>query len=386
MGVPRVRTHADDEERPLVTEGSPKSIGTTVTDEMSDIEIGNTEIRSAVPRMDTKRLLIVTFSVAVWFGMGVVAICTTKLLLADVPPLLLTLQQFTLSSTLLRIVLRIKDGGARPWPWKETQTKVHSSPNMEFILAGLFNGLDFLASANAFHSAPPSFVETIKSSDPITTTAVALLFGMDSIQSRVESFSLLLLLIGVMLSTLGNQNDSSSTALEASVTLADSIASALTVIGANLCFAFRAINQKRYQRDSPNPMDDVNLLCRMQQTAAIALLPIGAFMYGVTIHSAIWETPFNVQLAYAKLALTNAVGFVSYNLAACWVLTQVSMLTYSGLNCVRRMFCILGTSIFFGIPMTLTSGLGVGACFAGFGLFTHERRRRTPVKTEVETK
>jgi hypothetical protein len=41
----------------------------------------------------------------------------------------------------------------------------------DFILAGLFNALDFLASNTAFSQSAASFVETVKASEPITTTA-----------------------------------------------------------------------------------------------------------------------------------------------------------------------------------------------------------------------
>lgn len=141
------------------------------------------------------RLVVLVAAIAAWYLVGVGAIVTTKILLTDwkVPPLLLTFQQLLAGSTVLRSVLSLRPLGAQPLPWEREEMsnqlllQHHDNSNgdseaplpmklgaiwehhSDFLLAGLFNGLDFLASNTAFSHAAASFVETIKSSDPITS-------------------------------------------------------------------------------------------------------------------------------------------------------------------------------------------------------------------------
>jgi drug/metabolite transporter (DMT)-like permease len=74
-------------------------------------------------------------------------------------------------------------------------------------LAGLFNALDFLASNTSFSHSAASFVETIKASEPITTTAIALI---DKLRFP-EAVSLGVLVSGVLCSTFGNTSDAVDT-------------------------------------------------------------------------------------------------------------------------------------------------------------------------------
>ncbi|EEC43064.1 predicted protein [Phaeodactylum tricornutum CCAP 1055/1] len=399
-------------------------------------------------------------TISAWFGLGVVAIVTTKLLLTSwkVPPLLLTFQQLTAASTLLRVVLGLQQN-LQPLPWENycratiapdapsgtgastldaTGTEEHSivelgadqnhsavedriqthiskfhSPNnspwnvenTEFFLIGLFNALDFLASNTAFSSSAASFVETIKASDPITTTAVALIWKIDQVK-RPEAISLMVLIIGVLLSTIGNATSSNTTgedplssselsvdetdddsAAEAQEALYLSIRTAITVVTANLCFAFRAMNQKLYRRHTStgDQLDDANLLCRLQQTGALSLLFPTMLLYAGFVFDALWQTPREIVLQYVGLAAVNAGAFVAYNLAACYVLSNLTVLHYSGLGCMRRMFAILSTSIFFGVPISILGAAGIVLCLAGFLSFTYTRSQRTANKAILKS-
>jgi hypothetical protein len=80
----------------------------------------------------------------------------------------------------------------------------------DLVLAGLFNALDFLASNTSFSHSAASFVETIKASEPITTTAIALFFGIDKLRFP-EAASLGVLVSEVLCSTFGNTSDAVDT-------------------------------------------------------------------------------------------------------------------------------------------------------------------------------
>ena len=352
-------------------------------------------------------------TIAVWFLIGVIAIVTTKLLATswEVPPLLLTTQQMILSSSLLRLLLCFSH--VQPWPSttatttlmephvplgdtvqagtsdslpmktsSSTSTTIQSSVyfDVDFILTGLFNSLDILASNSAFHASAASFVETVKASEPITTTIVALIWRIDQLRPA-EAGALLVLISGVLLSTFGNAQteqsaSSPTTETESSAALESSVRTAFTVMIANLCFAFRALCQKRYRANTDLlQLNDANLLFRLHQMGAVTLLLPALIAHGTLVLES-FALPTPMQFRYVSLAFANAASFAVYNGASCYVLSNVSVLHHSGLNCLRRMFVTIVTCIFFGISLSVVGIAGIILCFTGFIAFTHARTVR----------
>lgn len=197
---------------------------------------------------------------------------------------------------------RLPDRFRQQFPWL-----IHRN----FVLSGVFNALDFVASNYAFSFSSAHFVETIKASEPITTTAIALLWNVDRL-SLSEAGSLSMLVAGVLLSTWGNSTNQQSSVTDERK-LIESIQTAGLILSANVCFAFRAINQKRYrslaQEDSQ--MDDINFLCRMLHVGATFLIGPIVFLHFGMVSLAVNATPSS-QLRYMGLALVNAVSYVTY--------------------------------------------------------------------------
>lgn len=317
--------------------------------------------------------------IAGWYAFGFVAVITTKLLLTTwhVPPLLLTVQQLMISSTVLNLLLQTTRGeqGLQPWP-------VDKHIQLDFILIGLFNALDFLASNCGFEGADASFVETIKQSEPITTTIVALSWKIDTL-GNAEAASLGLLFTGVLLSTLGNTQAESGDGEIEPAALEASVRSTLTVMSANLCFAFRVLCQKRYREavtSATDQLDNTNLLYRMQTTGWMILL-LPAIWNHYNFVSGGLSAPMDHQTGYLGLSLLNSTAYVIYNLSSCYVLTQVSALQSMGINCLRRMLATMVTCLVFGVTLSTISLFGIAMCFTGFALFTvHRNRRQTGVQ------
>ena len=248
----------------------------------------------------------VFLALTAWYLFGVLSIVTTKVLLQEwgIPPLLLTFQQLLLGSTMLRMYLAITPHGIEPWPWNVKNESATTAK--DFALVGLFNALDFLASNTAFSRSDASFVETIKASDPITTSMVALFWGVDRV-GQGEAMMLFLLIAGMLLSTVGNAQTSQD------ISFQESASTAATVVTANVCFAFRAMSQKLYRRQATCPtMDDASLLCRMQQIGWCMLLLPAFFCYTTEVVDAIVEPSLETQFSYMQFALLNAFGFVTY--------------------------------------------------------------------------
>jgi drug/metabolite transporter (DMT)-like permease len=303
-----------------------------------------------------------------WYIPGVGSICTTKILLMDeyaLPPLVLTFQQLFLGSSLLRLYLGIT-GGVQPLPKENKQHQY--SIYYDFVLMGLFNALDFLASNTCFAHSAASFVETIKASEPLTTTAIALFFGIDKLYFP-EAMSMAVLIIGVFFSTLGNAESD-----EQQLSVHESVKTCVIVMTANICFALRAKSQKLFRANQEGPpMNDANLLMRLQQVGAMSLLvPLVVFELPGVLQRTL-DTPWEKHGHFWVLAIVNAACFGTYSLASCYVLSKLSVVQHTGLGCLRRMFAILFTSLVFGVPITPLGALGIVLCFCGFCSFSHFR-------------
>lgn len=360
-------------------------------------------------------------AVCLWYSLGIVSIGSSKLLLNQVPPLFLTFQQFVIGSSLVRILLRSKflsSPGLQPWPSTATTTAsttvspmrrpsyyygeadTHASPrslllskgDYQFLtLAGVYFCGGFLATNYGFSGSSAAFVETIKAAEPITSATVAVLWGIESL-TRFEMTSLFTIVTGVLLSTLGNRQSDAGT----SATLADSARACMIVMASNLCFSFRGLYQKLFRATNEGAtamVDDLNLQFRMQQLGSYLLvLPVLVFhgptllQHVLTVATTIEGIPSSTTLfRYAVLSLANGCAFASYNLASTFILSRISVVHHAALNCIRRIFAIIVTSILFEIPITWMGALGIGLSVLGFMSFTHFKVRKQKQPKQVSS-
>ena len=462
-----------------------KSTTTTASPLLPRIVIGRHNLV-----VDVQLIFIILFC---WYSVGVMSICTTKLLVTPpppqsepspshdgsdearnsrssiisgfgVPPILLTFQQLLLGSLWIRYYLLMfgGDSGAdgspiqpisfypstarqqhqqqatttppRPSPTATISPTTAVSPNRsnatvpefcyDLLLAGIFNGCDFLLSNFSFSHSAASFVETIKASEPITTTFIAIVFGIDTLHNKRETASLILLIVGVICATMGNGSDGGNNTNDdddgdddPSSSSSWSIYTCIIVMSANICFALRARSQKVLRKsDYPiHVLNDSNLLMYIQQIGALfMLLPLVILFQIPTLLSSVSlvckefitfcsilkhvlflpvgsSTTSMIYLQfqqlvvwkYVVLSLFNSACFTTYSLASCYVLSKVSVVQHTGLNCVRRICAIVLTSIAFGVPITSMESFGIVLCFTGFTCFTYYRQQtnhRVPEK------
>lgn len=256
----------------------------------------------------TRETLVTLVAATSWFLCSFSTIITAKTLLSTwkVPPMLLTLQELFFSAVVLQGILSRTDGGVRGWLWDSVQAP-RLRQHMDFVLASLFNSLDFLATNAGFNLAAASFVETVKASEPITTTMVALLWRVDRLQWR-EGLGLGVLILGVMLSTYGNASARQNQPV-AVLSMREALRTSVTVASANLAFAFRAMSQKMYRKFDPYPLDDMNLLCQMLYVGALAISVPTFFLHmGLMLDALV--APVSLQLQYMALSTLNTTSFV----------------------------------------------------------------------------
>ncbi|GKY94498.1 hypothetical protein MPSEU_000415700 [Mayamaea pseudoterrestris] len=361
------------------------------------------------------RLLL---AIVLWFSLGVVSIGSSKILLmkhdkndhfGSVPPLFLTIQQLLIGSSLLRLLLQVRflgSAGLQPWPGSRTaasyspqskqsftQALEQFTPNPSLVYASIYFTFGFLATNYGFAGSSAAFVETIKASEPITSASVAVWFGIETL-SKQEATSLLVIVLGVLLSTVGNYHASAAEPMSEQLAAADhvqstlfsSVLSSLVVMASNLCFSFRGLHQKLFRatpEGSVAMVDDLNLQFRMQQLGVV-VLAVPVLLWDMPgILRSLWTIVRHVGILrsgllyrYATLALLNGCAFTCYNLASTYILTRISVVHHAALNCIRRIFAIIVTSIYFGIPITFTGVVGIVCSFAGFMAFSHSKAKR----------
>jgi hypothetical protein len=69
--------------------------------------------------------------------------------------------------------------------------------------------------------------------------------------------------------------------------------------------------------------------------------------------------------------------YTHISLTSCYVLSKLTVLHHSSLNCLRRIVAILVTSLYFQKRMSTEAILGLLTSFLGFAAFLFYRHQRT---------
>ena len=373
-------------------------------------------------------------AIVLWYTLGVVSIASSKVLLTgdtktssattttttmmmtmiQVHPLSLTLQQLLIGVSVLRFFLYLQykndpTSGLKPWPPPKTFNSSDTNNNPTYtphsrdhhhhhhveqrlLQSAVCFTFGFLATNYAFAGSAASFVETIKAAEPITSATVASLYGIETITTE-QKWSLTTIIVGVLLSTLGgssNSNSSSSTTTTtpSSQTMMETLRACMIVMTANLCFSYRGLFQKLFrQHPTSQQYDDLNLQYRMQWYGVL-ILSVPTFLFDImpyllreVLLPKSNEIPTerhlsevmtsNVLTRYITLSLFNGIAFTCYNLASTWILSRISVVHHAALNCIRRVFAVIVTSLLFGVPITGMGATGIALAVIGFMSYTH---------------
>ena len=355
----------------------------------------------------------VPLAVLAWYLLGVVSITTTKILLTEpkasmtsswdddnvllhiggLNPQVLTVQQFSVGVVVLGISRYFRrNGGSSAAP--DASSRVAQSRQLrndrDLFLAGLYFSFGFLITNMSFRRGDAAFVETVKAAEPLTSAGTAVLFNIETLGGG-EVVSLGGIVAGVVLSTFGHASGKSMGAAAAVATPNQSInevaMTSLVVLSSNLCFSFCGLHQKVFRakpRCGKDFVDDVQLQFRMQ-TIGLCFFSIPALLfYSLSIFERVVDISNKVGLArsgllisYLGISIVNGLAFTAYNLASTYVLSRISVVHHAALNCIRRLFAIVVTSIAFGVPITLLSAIGILVSIGGFASFTHFKQEKT---------
>ncbi|KAL3794135.1 hypothetical protein HJC23_012842 [Cyclotella cryptica] len=254
-------------------------------------------------------------------------------------------------------------------------SQVQPHIDIQLLLSAIYFTLGFLFTNYGFQSGSAAFVETIKAAEPITSASAAVAWGIERLDQK-EVLSLAGIVVGVILSTIGQQGSKLPAQDPHSHS---SVLKFVVVMVANLCFSFRGLHQKLFRatpQGKASSFDDLNLQFRMQQIGILVLVVPAILANALWILRRPTLFYFGVHLRYISLAIANGVAFTSYNLASTYVLTRISVVHHAALNCIRRVFAIVVTSIVFGLSITALQVAGIATSVGGFFTFSHYKLKR----------
>jgi drug/metabolite transporter (DMT)-like permease len=185
----------------------------------------------------------------------------------------------------------------------------------DLILSAVYFAFGFAATNLSFSGASAAFVETVKAAEPITSAMTAVLWRIE-VLSREEGMSLLTIVAGVLLSTIGNSKGGDTSGGGAAshaknTTLAESLSSCAIVMLANLCFSFRGLHQKLFRatpQGNKSAIDDLNLQYRMQQIGILVML-VPVLTWDSKI---LWNQLSFPSINLIGLSLLNGFAFTGY--------------------------------------------------------------------------
>mmetsp|Transcript_26016 Transcript_26016/g.51812 ORF Transcript_26016/g.51812 Transcript_26016/m.51812 type:complete len:655 (+) Transcript_26016:27-1991(+) len=281
---------------------------------------------------------------------------------------------------------------------KNTSPHLHT----QLFLAAIYFALGFLITNYGFQSGSAAFVETVKAAEPITSATTAVAWGIERL-GREEVGSLVGIVVGVILSTLGNSGGGSgnnNVPVEKSHSGNSLVVNCVIVMLANICFSFRGLHQKLFRatpQGKPSVVDDLNLQYRMQQIGVLMLIMLimltGKFYlliakvkyaFGGIGDAGEPSQSFRELVYYLLLALVNGLAFTSYNLASTYILTRISVVHHAALNCIRRVFAIVMTSIVFGLTITFLQGVGIAISVGAFFAYSYFKMKRGRKEKKME--
>ena len=318
--------------------------------------------------------------ITVWYSFSLLAIYSAKIIL-DSCPCAASLCALQLGAAALgcQLVARIlppdKDHnkhGRGPAPLAAAEYLAVCA-----VAAAYSSG--FALTNAAIEHASPAFVETVKSSEPLSTVALAAVM-LGERERPLTLVSLLPLVLGVaMASGFG----------EGHVAAAFSAVGMALAVTSNFSFSARAVVTKQLRQAHPSceaVRSDLVLFYHVSRIGMILLLPVAAVIDARALILALVDAKRgdsghdgaagdgdrSLQRHALLIALlVNCTSHALYNAISFAVLNRVSVASHAVLNIVRRVFMIGGTALLFGTPISSYNWLGIGVCVCGCFAFAH---------------
>jgi drug/metabolite transporter (DMT)-like permease len=232
----------------------------------------------------------------------------------------------------------------------------------------------FLFTNMAFSVVTTSFAETVKSAEPLSSVVLAYVV-LREVESLPTYLCLLPICLGVAISCL---HDDSFNLLGFACAAAS-----------NVCFSMRAVYAKRLLSHLPKgALDEVTLFGYVSVVGLCLLVPVAMYMEGNELYNRLvlmWDdTEMGTRLRLLLIVVSNGVAYTCYNIMSFLVLTRTNMITHAVLNCVRRVFVIIFTGLFFALRATATNLFGVGIAVLGVIAFAYFKSANANAQNRIK--
>ena len=293
--------------------------------------------------------------VCVWYLASIIAVWTAKLVLRELPcPATLCAVQFA--------VAVVGSGMAVP---PAACGLLHGKAEVGLVRKiALAYTLGFLLTNAAIAIAAPSFVETLKASEPLSTVAMASLM-LGEHERWPTLVALLPIVIGV--------------AMASSNGLVFSAAGMALALASNLAFSGRAVLTKLLKRDHPGAQvtkSDACLFFHVSRCGLCILVPCA-----IVLDAGAWLASGADPVRLGLLLLLNGMAHALYNGVSFAVLAKVSIATHAVLNIVRRVLVIAVAAAVFATPVSAFNGSGFVLSVLGVLAFAQSKSRGGALRT-----
>ncbi|KAJ8905075.1 hypothetical protein NDN08_001586 [Rhodosorus marinus] len=194
-----------------------------------------------------------------------------------------------------------------------------------------------------------AFTHTVKSTEPFFSVALS-----PSLLGEVPTWGVLATLVPIVFGV------GLASATEASFTWFGFV----TAMGSNLCLQGRNLISKRFMKKGESSIDNVNLFSLISIGAFLILLPISSIVEGPAAVSAISALNVPFRTLVEKLFYGGFFRCVDV-LTSYMILKQVSPVTHSVGNCVKRAIVITSSVILFRTAISPVNIFGTSLALLG---------------------
>jgi solute carrier family 35 protein E1 len=317
----------------------------------------------------------ITMLTILWYSTSVIAVVTSKEVLLFLPfPITLCLVQFltagVLLSTLTKYILKSPNSA----PSLDSQNKL-SIVFLKRKLAIAYT-LGFILTNFAYQVVAPSFVESVKAAEPVTTALLSYLI-LGEFSSYLTYLTLLPVCVGVTLACQGKQ--------------LFSLSGLVLSLASNLCFSGRSVYAKQFYAShtgsGTSPVSGLSLFCDISLLGVVFLIPLSA----IVEWSSIWilftatdtntDTDTDIDIQSKEKGFTqvpfylvcNCLAYTVYNCVSFLILAETTALNHGVLNALRRISTIGFATFYFNVSMTLVNQFGVVCTVMGALMYTFSK-------------
>lgn len=300
--------------------------------------------------------------VALWYGASLIAVASAKTVLLSVAcPASLCSIQFAVALVGARQLSLRRFGKKGAAAIGKEYLQLESAEYWTVAAIGATYALGFLLTNAAIAIAAPSFVETVKSAEPLSTVGLAMVV-LGEREALVSLASLIPLVVGVAMA-------SSTPSTFSGVGLVLALCS-------NIAFSGRAILTKILKRSHPTARasgSDACLFYHVSRFGLCLLLPVAVALDARALIVALVTSEAPIGL----LLVANGSAHALYNGVSFMVLNRVSVATHAVLNIIRRVCVIAFAAAVFGTPISFFNWVGIALAAIGVSGFGYSKHSST---------